>query len=105
MASRDWNVLVAGSVSGSDFRPFLHNIQPTKSQYTAFVLKMPYGIQCDSKRTAVLDSLSLLGMVDDGLMVLEKRWVSKSSVVYGQVITAYLVRAMGEVHTDNIEAA
>jgi hypothetical protein len=66
---------------------------------------MSYGIQCDCERTARLDSLSLLGMVDNGLMVLEERRVSESSLGYGFVTTAYLIRAMGEVHPDNIEAA
>jgi hypothetical protein len=66
---------------------------------------MSYGIQRNSKRTAGLDSLSLLRMVDDGLMVLEEQRVSESSLAYGHVTTPYLIRAMGEVHSDDIEAA
>lgn len=83
MTLLDGDVLVVDGVSGTDLRTFLRG--GVSGVLETEILFATYGVKSNGKGTALLSLLSLTGVVDDGLVV--------------------LIRAVREVHADNVETS
>ena len=72
--------------------------------------KQTYGVEGNGERTTSLDASGLAGVIDNGLVVLiwllvPRRGAKKKKIRKETEGTAYLVRAVGEVHANNVQTS